>query len=172
MPPIFENCFANDTISSWKVTWIRRIPSSGMLRRVVLVRTDGSEECIAFIIRVTRIGELGTLAVTGNRRMLRSNLRSLVTVNVVSNSPIHVTLMMEAIRCSETSVLTTATRCNIPDDGIFHSHCRENLKSYTALTDWNLYQRRECLLWGTNWFLISQKTAFFTVTAVEISNLT
>jgi demethoxyubiquinone hydroxylase (CLK1/Coq7/Cat5 family) len=38
--------------------------SSGMLRRVALVRTDVSEELSASIIRVTRIGELGaTLAV-------------------------------------------------------------------------------------------------------------
>jgi hypothetical protein len=32
---------------------------SGMLHRVILVRTDVSEELSAFIIRVTRIGELG-----------------------------------------------------------------------------------------------------------------
>jgi hypothetical protein len=42
--------------------------SSGMLRRVALVRTDVSEELSSSIIRVTRIGELGTLAVTSNRR--------------------------------------------------------------------------------------------------------
>jgi hypothetical protein len=47
------------------------MPSSGMLRRVALVRTDISEELSASIIRVTRIGELGkTLAVTSNRRTL------------------------------------------------------------------------------------------------------
>jgi hypothetical protein len=34
--------------------------SSGMLRRVALVRTDISEEIIASFSRVTRIGELGT----------------------------------------------------------------------------------------------------------------
>jgi hypothetical protein len=46
-----------------------RMTSSGMLRRVALVRTDVSEETSAFIIKVTRIGELGTmLAVTSNRR--------------------------------------------------------------------------------------------------------
>jgi hypothetical protein len=44
--------------------------SSGMLRRVALVKTDVSEELSASI-RVTRIGELGTtLAVTSNRRTL------------------------------------------------------------------------------------------------------
>jgi hypothetical protein len=43
--------------------------SSGMLRRVALVRTDVSEELSASIIRVTRVGELETtLAVTSNRR--------------------------------------------------------------------------------------------------------
>jgi hypothetical protein len=42
--------------------------SSGMLRRVALVRTDVSEELSASFIRVTRIGELGTLVVTSNRR--------------------------------------------------------------------------------------------------------
>jgi hypothetical protein len=46
------------------------MPSSGMLRRVALVRTDVSEELSASIIRVTRIGELRTLALTSNRRAL------------------------------------------------------------------------------------------------------
>jgi hypothetical protein len=47
---------------------------SGMLRREVLLRTDVSEEPRASVIRVTRIGELGTmLAVNSNRRALRSN---------------------------------------------------------------------------------------------------
>jgi hypothetical protein len=48
--------------------------SSGMLLRVALVRTDVSEEPSASFIRVTSIGELGTLlAVTSNRRTLRRN---------------------------------------------------------------------------------------------------
>jgi hypothetical protein len=42
--------------------------TSGMLRRVALVRTDVSEELNASIIRVTRLIELGTLAVSSNRR--------------------------------------------------------------------------------------------------------
>jgi hypothetical protein len=42
-----------------------------MLRRVALVRTDVSEDLSASIIRVTRIGELGTkLAVTSSARRL------------------------------------------------------------------------------------------------------
>jgi hypothetical protein len=50
------------------------MPSSGMLRRMALVRTDVSEECSVSIIRVTRILELGTtLGVTSNRRTLRRN---------------------------------------------------------------------------------------------------
>jgi hypothetical protein len=84
-----------------------------MSRRMALVRTDVSEEDIASIIRVTRICELGTLAVT-------IVLRLLVAANVVPSSQILFTLMMEAILSSETLVFTRATRRNIPQDGIPH----------------------------------------------------
>jgi hypothetical protein len=68
-----------------------------------------------------------------NRRVcyiafLRSVLRLLVTANTPS-LPILVTLMTEAICWSKTSVLTRAMWCNIPEDGIFHSHRCDNLKS-------------------------------------------
>jgi hypothetical protein len=49
---------------------------------------------------------------------LRSVLQLLVTPNDVPSSPILVTMMMEAIRSSETSVLTIATRRHIPDEKI------------------------------------------------------
>jgi hypothetical protein len=46
--------------------------SSGKLHRVAFVRINVSEELRASFIRVTRIGELGTmLAVTSNRRTLQ-----------------------------------------------------------------------------------------------------
>jgi hypothetical protein len=79
--------------------------SSGLLRRVALVRTDVSEESGDSFIKVTKIGELGTTqAATSNRRTLRRN----------------VTLMKEAPGSSETSILTRATRRNNPEDTILH----------------------------------------------------
>jgi hypothetical protein len=101
------------------------MPSSGLLCHIALVRTDISEEPSDSIIRVTRV-------------FLRSLQRLIVTANVLPSSPILVTLMMEALDSSETSVITRATRRNIPEDDILHSHPRENLKSYIELTGWTL----------------------------------
>jgi hypothetical protein len=76
------------------------MPYSGMLSRVALVRTDVLEELSVSINRVTRIGELGTTLALSS-----SVLRFLVTANGIPTSPILVTLVMEALRSSETRFL-------------------------------------------------------------------
>jgi hypothetical protein len=63
------------------------MPSSDMLRHVAVIRTDFSEESIVSIIRVTRIGELGTtLVVTSNRSTLRASVASYCQRSQVANS--------------------------------------------------------------------------------------
>jgi hypothetical protein len=110
------------------------MPSSEMLSRVALVRTDGSEKRSASIIRVIGFGELGvTLDVASNRRRLRRKICDIDTANVAPSSPIRVTLFLrsvrrllvtpnvpsstilitlkiEALRSSETSFLTRTTQ--------------------------------------------------------------
>jgi hypothetical protein len=96
-------CFDQNFIWNGSNTYIWRMVSSGMLRRVALVSTDVSEELSASFIRVTSIGELG---------------RTLAVTSIVPSSPILVTLMKETLSSSETSVLTRATLRNIPEDTI------------------------------------------------------
>jgi hypothetical protein len=108
-------------------------PVLWILHRTAVVITDVSEERIATIIRVTRIGDLGTtLAVTGNRNPLGRNtscLGQLLFTANVSRSRILVTLMMELIYSYEASVLTRATWRDISEDSILHSHSRGRLRS-------------------------------------------
>jgi hypothetical protein len=91
--------------------------SSGMLRCVAFVRADISEELCASIFDFV---------------FLRSMRWLLVTANIVPSSPILVTLMMEALSSSKTSVIKRCTWFNIPEDAILHSHCHENQKSYNS----------------------------------------
>jgi hypothetical protein len=41
---------------------------------------------------------------------------------------------MEEKYSSETPVITRAAQRNVPEEGILHIHCREDVKSYIALT--------------------------------------
>jgi hypothetical protein len=97
-----------------------------MLHRVALIRTNVWEERSSSIIRLTRIGELGTtLAVTSNRSTLTVFLcnmcRLLVTLNFIPISTILVILMMEALRFSETLGLTRGTPNHIQEENILHN---------------------------------------------------
>jgi hypothetical protein len=127
-------------VPDWNIICLRRMASSGMFCHVALVRTDVSEELSASIIRMTRMGELGTtLAITNNQCTLWRNticsVRWLLVMANVPSLPVLVTLMKEALSSSETSVLTRATRHNIPEDAILHSHHCENLRSYMICLD-------------------------------------
>jgi hypothetical protein len=62
-------------------------------------------------------------------------LRLLFTANAIPSPPILLTVMMEAVRSSETSALTRATRRKNSEDGILHTYRRENLKSYIICVD-------------------------------------
>jgi hypothetical protein len=80
---------------------------TGIFSSVVLVRSDVSEERIAFISRLTTHGDQGTTIV--------------ITNNVVLSSPIRVTLMMEVILHSETSIGIKTTLRNIQEDAVLRN---------------------------------------------------
>jgi hypothetical protein len=85
-----------------------------MALSVGLVKTDVVEEPVVSIFRLIDIAK------------------------VVPTSRILSTLKMKSTRSFKTSVPGRFERRHIPEDDILHSHRRENLKSYIALTGWTL----------------------------------
>jgi hypothetical protein len=114
----FSNIFRS-LLVMWKIS------SFGIWCHVTLVRADVWEECIASIIRVRRIREPVTaLAATSNRSSLRRNTTSYI------------------------SLPTRATRRHISEDGILHSHRRENLKFSIFVICFlrSMFWRRGCVV--------------------------
>jgi uncharacterized protein YebE (UPF0316 family) len=103
-----------------------------MLRRVAVVRTDVSGEHVASIISVTffTITAVKTLKCYIVFRRFLQELHSVISQKTVF-------FIVTAVKTSNLntfpSVLSRATPCNIPEDGILHSHRRENLRSYTNM---------------------------------------
>jgi hypothetical protein len=85
--------------------WLWRMPPSGMWRRVARFRTEVSPPSPGW----------------EEPAFLRTMLQLLVTADLVPSTLKCTNLMIEAIICSETSVLTGATH-HIPDDGFLRPY--------------------------------------------------
>jgi hypothetical protein len=104
--------------------------SSGMLRRVALVRTDVSQERAASNIRVKRLGELVTLAVTSNGRTLRRKFTDSFHPDDGGAK------FLRKVGSYKSQTVWH------PRDAILHSHRRVNLKPYFSVI--NIFPPQGC----------------------------
>jgi hypothetical protein len=112
---------------------LKRMPFSGIWRRVGLVRADVSEENVASIFRVevTRTMKCYTVA----NGLLKSQAQSVsYRLTLFLSRVISSTLKMETTSSFETSVFTRPTRRQFTGDGLLHRYRRENLKSLCILS--------------------------------------
>jgi hypothetical protein len=126
---------------------VRTIEKDWRQNAVSVIAAGGPVDCIVicynFVGNIAQVNS--THGVTSRASVLLSNCSSsepsFTAQNVVfccgcilqpllTPVPLSSTFKMKMIRSSEMSVHTRFTRRHIPEDGIFHSHRRENLKSY------------------------------------------
>jgi hypothetical protein len=108
-----------------------------MLRRVALIRTDVSEETIATIVRLTRIGELGTtLAVTG-KRYVPPNRRFLQEQHGVTSQKTTI-FIVTAVKTSNLTLLSLVLRCNYIATEIIVVFCSKTgaLRQSVGMHEW------------------------------------
>jgi hypothetical protein len=107
--------------------------SSGMLRRVTLVRTDVSEELSAPVIKVTRVTANVPSSPILIRNVAHPSSGQVVTASVVPSSPILVTLVKEALSSCEVFLRSVrrllVTASVVPSSQILVTLMNEELRS-------------------------------------------
>jgi hypothetical protein len=92
----------------WTWKWIFRCHKKWRFLRILLASQEGLPHGISSLTLVQKMAQLETAALTHSEEC-------------------------RLLGCGAASVHTRSTRRHIPEDGILHSHRRENLKSYELI---------------------------------------